>query len=351
MTDRLETFDLTIVGGGPAGLYAAFYGGLRDMRVKLIEARAELGGRLLTYADKVVWDVGGVPPIRCGRLIEQMIRQARTFEPAIVLGQRIAQLERSDDGTMIVVSDTGERHRTRSLILALGHGVPGPVRLELDDTARYEAANLHYAQNLNLDLLRGKRVLLSRGGGSSAAVMLDELAAVAAKVIVVRRSEGEGGDKRLKRFGAGTASLELRVPYAIEQLHGDGASIESVTIRRIGDDIGIGPERERLDVDAVIVDHGTRSEYGPIAAWGLQRSAWNFDADASLATGLPGIYLAGDAAHFPSKLHLIAGAISDAALAVNSAKRYLDPTASKSAPMSTSSAKLAERLGALNPIL
>ena len=109
----------------------------------------------------------------------------------------------------------------------------------------------------------------------------------------------------------------------------------------------LAEERERVAVDEVIVDHGTRSDSGPIVNWGLEKTAWNFDADESMATRLPGIFVAGDAANYPSKLHLIAGAISDAALAVNSAKLFLDPTAPKTAQMSTSSVRFAERNKAL----
>ncbi|MCQ6560513.1 hypothetical protein [Paenibacillus mendelii] len=66
-----------------------------------------------------------------------------------------------------------------------------------------------------------------------------------------------------------------------------------------------------------------------------------------MATRLPGIFVAGDAANYPSKLHLIAGAISDAALAINSAKLFLDPTAPKTAQMSSNSTRFTERNKAL----
>ena len=41
----MELFDVTIIGGGPAGLYSAFYSGMRNMKTKIIEVQPILGGR------------------------------------------------------------------------------------------------------------------------------------------------------------------------------------------------------------------------------------------------------------------------------------------------------------------
>ncbi|BBP87932.1 hypothetical protein BsIDN1_15500 [Bacillus safensis] len=59
MTDQLELFDVTIIGGGPAGMYTAFYSGMRDLKTKVLEYNESLGGKILLYPEKVIWDVGG----------------------------------------------------------------------------------------------------------------------------------------------------------------------------------------------------------------------------------------------------------------------------------------------------
>lgn len=46
-------YDITIIGGGPVGLWAAFYAGLRGMKVKIIESLSELGGQpAVLYPEK-----------------------------------------------------------------------------------------------------------------------------------------------------------------------------------------------------------------------------------------------------------------------------------------------------------
>lgn len=63
--EREELFDITIIGGGPAGLFSAIYSGLREMKTKLIEFQPKLGGRLHVYPEKMIWDIGGLTPIPC----------------------------------------------------------------------------------------------------------------------------------------------------------------------------------------------------------------------------------------------------------------------------------------------
>lgn len=162
MNQELELYDVTIIGGGPAGMYSAFYSGMRDMKTKLIEARDRLGGRMLFYPEKMIWDVGGVTPILCEDLIKQLEQQARTFEPTLVFEQQIEGFERKADGTILLTSATGEQHWTRTVILAIGYGIYKMAKLELEGADRYEVSNLHYTVQ-ELEPFRGKRVLISGG--------------------------------------------------------------------------------------------------------------------------------------------------------------------------------------------
>lgn len=55
-----KIYDVTIIGGGPVGLFAAFYGGMRQLKVKIIESLPQLGGQLTAlYPEKYIYDVAG----------------------------------------------------------------------------------------------------------------------------------------------------------------------------------------------------------------------------------------------------------------------------------------------------
>ncbi|MHB8144776.1 MAG: NAD(P)-binding protein, partial [Vulcanimicrobiaceae bacterium] len=60
----MELYDITVIGGGPSGLFALFYAGLRGAKAKVIEALAELGGQLFAlYPEKYIYDMPGFPAI------------------------------------------------------------------------------------------------------------------------------------------------------------------------------------------------------------------------------------------------------------------------------------------------
>ncbi|GGH36365.1 NAD(P)/FAD-dependent oxidoreductase [Paenibacillus segetis] len=343
MERPLELYDVTIIGGGPAGMYAAFYSGMRDLKTKLIDANQELGGRMLLYPEKMIWDVGGVTPTLCGTLIKQLAQQAQTFEPTIVLGEQVSELQRQEDGTFILLSNSGHRHWTQTVIMAIGYGIRKMAKLEIEGADRYEVTNLHYTVQ-ELDMFRGKHIVIS-GGGDSAVDWANELESVAAKVTIVhRRNEFGGHERNVNRMRQ--SSVNIRTPYVVEKLHSkDGSLIDQVSITHLE-----SGETEVLDADDVIVNHGMKSDFGPIRNWGLDMGEWTVNVNGKMETNIPGVFAAGDFIDYDSKVRLIAGAFNDAVLAVNSAKLFIEPEAEKVAYVSSHNSRFKEKNLALGVI-
>ena len=329
-----DIYDVTIVGGGPAGMYAAFYSGMRAMRTKIIEAKRELGGFMRTYPEKIVWDVGGVGPVRCERLIEILEKQARTFDPAIVFGQAVAGMNRREDGVFELTSTTGERHYTRTVILCAGRGMTQVQKLDIHGANRYELANLHYTIT-DLSRFAGKRVLIS-GGGDSAVDWANELEKLAKEVIVVhRRSEFTAHERPVALM---RTFAKVLTPYRISGLYGSADRIARVTLTHT--ETGTP---EEVEADEVIVSHGYDRDFGNLVNWGLEREDYGVSVDAKMRTNLPGIFGAGDFITYGSKVRLIAGAFNDAVLAVNSAKMFLEPAATDMAGVSSHNERFFEK--------
>ena len=79
-----QVYDCTIIGGGPIGLFAAFYAGMREMSVKIIDSLEELGGQLTAlYPEKWVYDVGGFPKVKAKDLASGCIEQAMQYQPTV----------------------------------------------------------------------------------------------------------------------------------------------------------------------------------------------------------------------------------------------------------------------------
>ncbi|WP_374226323.1 NAD(P)/FAD-dependent oxidoreductase [Bacillus sp. sid0103] len=318
MGNEMKLYDVTIIGGGPVGLFTAFYCGMREMETKIIEFLPYLGGKVsYFYPEKVIRDIGGIPAISGENLIQQLVVQAQTFNPTIVLNQQVMGLERLEDGTFLLTSHNGEKHHTRAIILATGFGTLKSAKLDVENAEQYEGRNLRYAVE-RLNYYKDKHVLIS-GGGNSAVDWANELLPIARQVTVVhRRHEFSGLERNISNLRKSTATI--LTPYVLEALRGEGEGITSVNVKNIETN-----DIQTIEVDEVLVNHGFCIDLGPIKGWGLEFEYGNIKVDSQMQTNIEGIFAAGDVANYPNKLHLIAGGFSEGPTAVNSAKAYIEP--------------------------
>ncbi|WP_026104968.1 NAD(P)/FAD-dependent oxidoreductase [Halalkalibacterium ligniniphilum] len=319
MTENRDVYDITIIGGGPTGLFAAFYGGMRQARVKIIESMPQLGGQLSAlYPEKYIYDVAGFPKVKAQDLVNDLIKQAQQFNPALALEQSVQKLEKQEDDTFLIKTDK-ESHYSKAVIVTAGAGAFQPRRLEMEDAAQYEGKNLHYFVN-DLSIFTGKSVLVC-GGGDSAVDWSLMLEPIAKNVTLIHRRD---------KFRAHEHSVELLhksnvnilTPYEIDQLKGNGEQIEQVVIKQIK-----GDDTQTLDIDALIVNFGFVSSLGPIKEWGLEIERNSIVVNTKMETNIPGIYAAGDICTYPGKVKLIATGFGEAPTAINNAKAFIDPNA------------------------
>ena len=186
-----NVFDVTIIGGGPAGLYSAFYSGLREMKAKIIEFQPQLGGKLHVYPEKMIWDVGGQTPISGERLIDQLVQQGLTFDPEVVLNEKVESITRREDGIFVLHAASGVEHYSKTIIIAVGSGILKPTKLEIEGAERFEVSNLNYTVK-SIQRFKDKTVIIS-GGGNAAIDWANELEPIAKKVYVTYRKDSLNG--------------------------------------------------------------------------------------------------------------------------------------------------------------
>src|SRR3954470_8782762 len=109
--------DLLVIGAGPTGLFATYYAGFRGMRVAVVDSLPELGGQITAmYPEKQILDVAGFPTVKGRELVEGLVAQAATAEPAYFLDRTAATLTEHDDAVTVGLDD-GTRIRAKAALI------------------------------------------------------------------------------------------------------------------------------------------------------------------------------------------------------------------------------------------
>ncbi|MFD1425812.1 NAD(P)/FAD-dependent oxidoreductase [Kroppenstedtia sanguinis] len=313
-----EVTEITIIGGGPTGLFAAFYAGMRNSSVKLIESLPQLGGQLSAlYPEKYIYDVAGFPKVSAQELVDQLVEQCKLFDPVFCLDEKVLSLEKNGEGIFEITTDRGV-HRSQSVIITAGVGAFEPRKLKIPGAEQYEGKNLHYFVR-DLQQFKGKKVLIA-GGGDSAVDWANMLEPIAKQVTIIhRRDKFRAHESSVHQMM--NSHVQVSTPREILAIHGENR-IEKVVIGDPKQDL-----TEELEVDDVIVSFGFVSSLGPIKDWGLEIEKGSIIVNSRMETNIAGIYAAGDIATYPGKVKLIAVGFGEAPTAVNNAKQFIDPKA------------------------
>ncbi|MCO7125741.1 NAD(P)/FAD-dependent oxidoreductase [Sporolactobacillus shoreicorticis] len=329
MTEEQELFDITIIGGGPTGLFTTFYAGMRQMKVKIIESLPQLGGQLSTlYPEKEIFDVAGFPKIKAKDLVKNLTVQAEQFHPDVVLDEAISSMVRREDGVIELIGASGRAHRTKTIVITAGVGAFAPRPLKVDQSVE-KFTNIHYYVQ-DVTIFKKRRVVIL-GGGDSAVDWANTLAPIAKSVTIIHRRDQfrahETSVEAMKK-----ASVQIKTPFIAKSVSGSQDRIDQLTIQMVK-----GETEETLPLDDLIVNYGFVSALGPIKDWGLELEKNSILVNSKMETNIPGVYAAGDIAAYPGKIKLIATGLGEAPTAVNNAKHYLDPK-SRAQPVHSSSA-------------
>ena len=140
-----EIYDLTMIGGGPVGLFGLFYAGLRQMKTKVIDSLEQLGGQLIAiYPAKYIYDMPGFPKVKAKDLVREMVAQGLQYNATPVLGEKVQQLRRRDDGIWELWTDRGVAHLTKTVVITVGAGGFAPRKLDLPGLQELEGRSVFY---------------------------------------------------------------------------------------------------------------------------------------------------------------------------------------------------------------
>ena len=314
-----QVSDVAIIGAGPTGLFAAFYAGLRQMSVTLIDSLEILGGQLTTlYPEKYIYDVAGFPRVLAKDLAHNVAEQALQYQPSVRLGEQVQTLQYCDAIRLYTLHASKAKYYARSVIVAAGVGAFQPKTLPLPNASQFEGKGLYYFVK-EMKPFEGKNVLIV-GGGDSAVDWANMLAPIAAQLTLIhRRDQFRAHEDSVAKMRQ--TPTRIKTFHELKSIDGNG-KLESATIYD-----NRTKAEETLDLDAVLVNIGFSNSLGPIRDWGLDIEGAQIKVDSMMHTNRPGVFAAGDICTYPGKLKLIATGFGEACIAVNYAKHYLDPSA------------------------
>jgi NADH-dependent peroxiredoxin subunit F len=292
---RQETFDMLVVGGGPAGAAAAVYAARKGIRTGVVAER--FGGQTLDTLG--IENFISVPQTDGPKFAAALEAHARAYDVAIMNGQRAQALEPAAQpgGEITVHLEGGATLKARSVVLATGArwrqvGVPGE--------AQYRNKGVAYCPHCDGPLFKGRRVAVIGGGNSGVEAAID-LAGVVAHVTLLEFGEQLRADAVLVARLRSLSNVSIVTQAQTTEITGDGRKVDGLryTDRASG-------SAHHVALEGVFVQIGlvpnTEWLQGTLA---LSRQG-EIEIDARCATSVPGVFAAGDATTVPFKQIVIA---------------------------------------------
>lgn len=317
MSKEKEIFDITIIGGGPVGMFTSFYAGLRQAKVKIIEALPQLGGQPgMLYAEKKIYDIAGMPEVTGEDLVTNLAKQMERFDMTVCCNEEAFDLEKNEDG-IFEIQTSKQRHYSKAIIISSGNGAFRPRKLEIDHADQYEDENLHYFVN-NIEGFRDKRVAIC-GGGDSAVDWALTLEPIAKQVILIhRRPKFRAQEHSIHMLSKST--VDIITPFVPISINGDGKRLSSVVLQEVRKD-----HTMEIEVDDFLINYGFSSSIGAMKKWGYEVKGNSIVVNTKMETTIPGVYAVGDICTYDGKVNLIATGFGEAPTAINNAMVYINP--------------------------
>lgn len=308
-----ELYDITIIGGGPVGLFTAFYAHLRHAKVKIIDSMPQLGGQpAILYPEKTILDIPAYSQLTGQELTDKLIEQLDQFDTTICLNETVLGIEK---GETLQVTTTKSVHQTKTLIIAMGGGAFKPRPLEVENATDFENIHYHVA---NIQQYAGQKIVVL-GGGDSAVDWSLAFDKIASKTTIIHRREQfralEHSVTDLQN-----SNVEILTPYLPTGIIGENGRATQVEITKVKSD-----EKLLLDADHIFVNYGFKSSIGTLKEWGVELQRNRILVNSKQETSISGIYAVGDCCFYEGKVDLIATGLGEAPTAVNNAMNYINP--------------------------
>lgn len=304
--EEFHTYDVLIVGGGPAAMSAALYAARKNLDVALV---AEKIGGQMTYTARID-NYLGFPGIEGHQLLERFQFHMESYPISQLLGTRVTAVQKPGE-RFSVHTDDGRQFDAHCVIYCAGQEYE---RLDVPNEERFLGHGIAFCATCDAPLYIDRSVAVV-GGANSAFTAVRDLLSFASEIHLIHRRDTFKADAALIQEVEGDPKVTFHTPYQVRSFIGDerltGVEIHSPQNGRT----------ETLEVDGVFLEIGLSPNSKPIQELVRLNGQGEIPVNADRSTELPGFFAAGDVSDVPEKQ--ISVAVGDGALAALTAYKYL----------------------------
>ncbi len=301
-----ETYDVIIIGGGPAAMTAAVYASRKMMNLAIITK--DFGGQVRETSEIENWI--GFQNINAKDLADSFEDHVKSFDVPVCLNCDVAEIKK-EDNIFRIITDNGQGYSGHSVIFATGKrhrplGIPGEKELV--------GRGLAYCATCDAPFYKGKKVVIA-GGGNSAFTTAMDLLKVGAEITIVNFIKGWQADASLQERIRSSGKVTFLDYYQFVRVEGKN-QVTGVVLRNRDS----GEEKEVI-AEGVFVEIGLLPNSNPVKNLAELNKQGEVVVDCSCRTNVDGLFGAGDVTTVAHKQIVISA--GEGAKAALSAYNYL----------------------------
>lgn len=291
VTAEKKTYDVVVVGGGPAGSSAAIYSARKGLKVALIAER--IGGQVKETVG--IENLISVPETTGSRLANDLKAHMQCYPIDLFEHRKVENVKVEGKDKILSVS-TGEQFVAPALIVATGASWR---RLNVPGEAEHIGRGVAFCPHCDGPFYQGKHVAVVGGGNSGIEAAID-LAGICSKVTVLEFLEELKADRVLQEKAFNLSNVDICLASQTLEVMGNGEKVNGIRVK------DRKTEKERvIELDGVFVQIGLAANSEVFRDLVDTNRLGEIVIDAHCRTQVPGIYAAGDVSTVPYKQIII----------------------------------------------